>query len=45
MMLDKQSSAVSQIIEIDLPNPKKDDQIEATTRCNECGVKSAKLKL
>jgi hypothetical protein len=45
MNLDKQSSAASQVIEINLPDLKKDDQIEVTTRCNEFGKKSAKLKL
>ena len=45
MTLDKQSSATSQVIEIDLPDLKKDDQIEETTRCNEFEKKSAKLKL
>jgi len=45
MTLDKQSSAASQVIEIDVPDLKKDDQIEVTTRCNEFGKKSAKLKL
>jgi hypothetical protein len=45
MSLDKQSSSASQVIEIDLPDLKKNDQIEVTTRCNEFGSKTGKLKL
>lgn len=45
MTLDKQSSAASQVVETDLPDLKKGDQIEVTTRCNEFGSKKGNLKL
>jgi desulfoferrodoxin (superoxide reductase-like protein) len=43
--LDKQTSTSSQVSEIELPDLKKGDQIEVTTRCNEFGQKKAKLTL
>mgnify|MGYP007069026472 FL=1 len=43
--LDKQTSTASQLVEIELPDLKKGDQIEVVTRCNEFGKKNGKLIL
>lgn len=43
--LDKQTSTASQLVEIELPDLKKGDQIEVVTCCNEFGKKNGKLIL
>jgi hypothetical protein len=41
----EQSSNLSQVVEVSLPNLKKGSQIEVSTRCNEFGKKTGKLTL